>query len=89
MSEAALTFRIFGQSCVVILPPSLDVPPANDVQASGIGVAQRAQESRFERPEEPRVHGAPDLTVAGAGQTAPAVPPARPSEIVLRAPPNP
>jgi hypothetical protein len=39
MSSAALTFQIFGRSCVVILPPSLDgVPPANDVQDT----AQRA-----------------------------------------------
>jgi hypothetical protein len=39
MSSAALTFQIFGRSCVVVLPPNLDgVPPANDVRDA----AQRA-----------------------------------------------
>jgi hypothetical protein len=42
MSGAALTFQIFGRSCVVILPPNLDgVPPANDVQDA----AQDAQDA--------------------------------------------
>jgi hypothetical protein len=46
MSEAAVTFHIFGRSCVVILPPSLDVPPANDVQQPATGPAPWAQEAR-------------------------------------------
>ena len=43
MSEAAFTFHILGRTCVVILPPSLDVPPANDVLGAGIDRAQRGQ----------------------------------------------
>ncbi len=58
MSEAAVTFTIFGQHCVVILPPSLDVPPANDVLEGGIALAQGAQgapapEVRRARPPRP------------------------------------
>jgi hypothetical protein len=31
MSGAALTFRVFGRPCVVVLPPTLDgIAPAND-----------------------------------------------------------
>ncbi len=82
MSEAAFTFQIFGRSCVVILPPSLEVPPANDVLDPAIGVAQRAQSARSVSGAELPVLGAP---AGGAlGQSAPAIPAPRPSEIVLR-----
>jgi hypothetical protein len=76
MSAAAFTFQIFGRSCVVILPPSLDVAPANDVQATGIGSAQRAQAAQWREPGE----AAPQ----GAYQDAPV--PSRPSEVAFRIP---
>jgi hypothetical protein len=82
MSEAAFTFQIFGRSCVVILPPSLEVPPANDVLGPAIGVAQRAQSAQSRSGAEPPVLGGPEEQAIG--QTAPAIPAPRPSEIVLR-----
>jgi hypothetical protein len=54
MSAAAFTFQIFGRSCVVVLPPSLDgVPPANDVHDAAQrahGAHANAQPSRCFRP---------------------------------------
>jgi hypothetical protein len=82
MSEAAFTFQIFGRSCVVILPPSLEVPPANDVLGPAIGVAQRAQGAQSRSGAEPPVLGAPEALATG--HAAPAIPAPRPSEIVLR-----
>jgi hypothetical protein len=54
MSEAAVTFKIFGRSCVVILPPTLEVAPANDVHSAASGAAQAAQVARggASRPSE-------------------------------------
>jgi hypothetical protein len=45
MSQAAVTFRIFGRTCVVVLPPSLEVPPANDVDRGAPDDAQPAQDA--------------------------------------------
>ena len=86
MSEAAVSFQIFGRSCVVILPPSLDVPPANDVQAPAPGVAQRAQAAQFCKVAEPAVLSESEQATLAVGQSAPVVPAPRPSEIVLRSP---
>jgi hypothetical protein len=79
MSEAALTFQIFGRSCVVILPPSLDVPPANDVDVAEIRVAQRAHAA-----QSPPVQESSVLARTADGNNAPPPPPPRPSEITLR-----
>lgn len=73
MSSAALTFQIFGRSCVVILPPSLDVPPANDVRDAAPARAHDAQgessgkehESHIDAPLEPGERGVPVGRITG------------------------